>query len=71
MDINPSDLKMPLFSHDELLGNSFVRTLDDGTSYRATMLHKIQYLDAENHANIKSLVELVDGEFDEIMHRRP
>jgi hypothetical protein len=42
-----------------------VRTLDDGTSYRATVLLKSQDLDTENHANIKFLVEL--GEFDEIM----
>jgi hypothetical protein len=67
LDINPSDLKMPRFSPDKLLGKTFVRTLDAGTSYRATMLRKIQDLDAENHANIKFLVELGDGEFDEII----
>jgi hypothetical protein len=50
-----------------LLGKTFLRTLDDGTSYRATVLHKIQDLDAENHANINFLVELGDGEFDEII----
>jgi hypothetical protein len=61
LDINPSDFKMPQFSTDELLGKTFVRKLDDGTSYRATVLHKIQDLDAENHANIKVLVELGDG----------
>jgi hypothetical protein len=44
-----------------------VRTLDDGTSYRATVLWKIQDLDAENHANIKFLVKLGDGEFDDII----
>jgi hypothetical protein len=54
-----------------------VCTLDDGSNYRATVLRKIQDLDAENHANIKFLVELGDGEFNEIIaygtlwHRRP
>jgi hypothetical protein len=41
---------MPRFSPDELIGKTFVLTLDDGNSYRATVLHKIQDLDAENHA---------------------
>ena len=44
-----------------------MRTLDDGNSYRATVLRKIQDLEAENHANIKFLVELGDGKFDEII----
>jgi hypothetical protein len=50
-----------------LLGKTFVRTLDDGKSYRANIGRKIQDLHAENHANIKFLVELGDGAFDEII----
>jgi hypothetical protein len=72
LDINPSDLRM------QLIVNTFVRTLDDGIRYRATVLRKIQDLEAENHVNIKFLVELGDGKFDEIIaygtlcvHRRP
>jgi hypothetical protein len=64
VDGNPSDLNMLRFSPDKLLQKHFVHTLDDGTSYRATVLHKIQDLDAENHANIKFMVELGDGKFD-------
>jgi hypothetical protein len=67
MEIPPFSLKLPRFSPDELLGKTFVRTLDDGKSYRATIVRKIQDLDAENHTNIKFLVELGDGAFDEIM----
>jgi hypothetical protein len=67
LDIPPSSLKLPRFSPDELLGKTFVRTLDDGQSYRATVVRKIQDHDAENHANIKFLVELGDGAFDEII----
>jgi hypothetical protein len=66
LDINPSDLKMPQFSPDEFLGKTFVRTLDDGNSYKATVLRKIQDHDAENNTTIKFLVELGDGIFDEI-----
>jgi hypothetical protein len=50
-----------------LLDKTFARTLDDGKSYRATIVRRIQDLDVEHHANIKFLVELGDGEFDEIM----
>ena len=67
MDINPSDSKMPQFSPNELIGKTFVRTLDDGNSYRATLLLKIQDHETENHANIKFLVELGDSKFDEII----
>jgi hypothetical protein len=59
LDLNPSDLKMPRFSPDELLGNSPVRTLDDCTSYRATVLCKIQDLDTENHATSSFWLNLV------------
>jgi hypothetical protein len=60
-------LKLPRFSPDELLGKTFVRTLDDGQSYRATVVRNIQDHDAENHDNNKFLVELGDGAFDEII----
>jgi hypothetical protein len=67
LDINPSDLKLPRFSPDELIGKLFVRDLEDGKSYRARVVRKIMDQDAENHKNIKFLVELGDGEFDEII----
>ena len=67
LDINPSDLKLPRFSPDELIGKLFVRELEDGKSYRARIVRKIMDHDAENHKNIKFLVELGDGEYDEII----
>jgi hypothetical protein len=67
MDIPTSSLKLPRFSPDELLGETFVLTLDDGKSYRATIVRKIQDLDTENHANVKFLVVLGDGACDEII----
>ena len=67
LDINPSDLRLPRFTPEELLGKVFVRNLDDNKSYRAKVIRKIIDQDAENHKNIKFLVELGDGEFDEII----
>jgi hypothetical protein len=65
LDIDPSKLQLPHFSPEEFLGQTFVRTMDDGRNVRAKILCKIQDLDTENHADIKFLVELDDGEFDE------
>jgi hypothetical protein len=70
LDINPSDLKMDPFSLDEFLGKTFVHTLDDGTSYRATILPQIKDLDSENLASIKFLTELGDCKFNEIIAYR-
>ena len=64
LDINPSDLKLPRFSPEELLGKTFLRQLDDGKSYRAKVIRKILDQDAENHQNIKFLLEIGDGKFD-------
>ena len=67
LDINPSDLKLPRFSPEELLGKTFLRQLDDGKSYRAKVIRKMLDQDAENHQNIKFLLEIGDGKFDEII----
>jgi hypothetical protein len=58
---------MPHFSPDELIGNSFVLTMDNGSNNKGTVLRKIQVHDAENQTNINFIVELGDGEFDEII----
>jgi hypothetical protein len=57
-DSPPISMNLPRFSPEELLGKSFVRTLDDGKSYRATFVRRIQDHDAENHNRNKFLVEL-------------
>ena len=49
---------MPRFSPDELMGKSLVCVLDDQTNYKAVVLETIQDYKAENHSNIKALVEL-------------
>jgi hypothetical protein len=41
--------------------------MDDGNTYRAQIIQKILNHEAENHQNIKFLVKLGDGDFDEII----
>jgi hypothetical protein len=68
LDIDPSELKLPRFSPDELVGKVLVRSWDDGKNYHAKVVRKIQDHDADCHKNInKFLVERGDGEYDEII----
>jgi hypothetical protein len=67
LEINPFDLKLPRFSPDELMGRTFLRQLHDGQKYHAKIHQKIQDNDAENHNKIKFLIEIGDGNFDEII----
>ena len=67
---NPADqseLKLPKFSPEELIGQSFIREMDDGQNYRARVVRKIIDKDAENHQHIKFLIEIGEGKFDEII----
>jgi hypothetical protein len=64
--INPSDLKLPCFSPDELLGQHFLHEID-GEKVYATVMKKILDRDAENHDKIKLLVQLRGGELEEVI----
>jgi Reverse transcriptase (RNA-dependent DNA polymerase) len=67
INVNPSDLKLPKFTPSELLGLTFLRELDDGNTYRATVARKIIDKEAEDHNHAKFLVEIGEGKFDEII----
>jgi hypothetical protein len=67
LELNPSDVKLPLFSPEELLGLTFLKTTDDGQTMRAKVVRKIRDQDADNHQKIKFLIEVGDGEMDEII----
>jgi Reverse transcriptase (RNA-dependent DNA polymerase) len=67
LNMDPSELKLPKFSPDELLGITFIRQLNDGKDYRAKVIRKIQDDDAANNQKIKFLVEVGDGKYDEIL----
>ena len=67
LDIASPELKLPHFSPDELLGLTFIRNMDDGTSCRAKVARKIIDNDAANHQKIKFLLELSDGTLEELI----
>jgi hypothetical protein len=67
LDIDPASLKLPHFSPDELLGLTFIRDMDDGRKFRATVARQIVDNDAANHQRIKFLVEMSHGQLDEII----
>jgi hypothetical protein len=67
LDIAPPDLKLPHFSPDDLLGLTFIRDMPDGRKFRASVARKIKDDDAENHQKIKFLVEMANGELDDII----
>jgi hypothetical protein len=58
--LNPTESRIPKFSPAELLGLSFLKQQEDGTMIRAKVTKKINDLDAQNHQNIKMLLEVGD-----------
>ena len=67
LDIDPPNLKLPHSSPDELLGLTFIRDIPDSRKVRATVARKIKDDDAANHQKIRFLVEMSDGELDEVI----
>ena len=65
--IDPTSIKMPRFSPDELIGLTFLCELDDGQVVRAKVIKKIHDIDAENHKNIKMLIKLGDEDVEELI----
>ena len=57
---NPSDVKLPQFSPDELLGATFLKENGENT-YRYEVVRKIEDMDAENHKNLKFLIQYGGG----------
>lgn len=65
---NPAEIRLPQFSPAELLGMTFLKQQEDGTMIRAKVTKKINDLDAENHENIKMLIEVGDeGGYEELI----
>jgi hypothetical protein len=59
--------KLPYFSPDELLGLTFIRDMDDGQKFRATIARKIVDADVANHQQIRLFVKMSDGQLDELI----
>jgi hypothetical protein len=66
VNVDPSELKLPYFTPDELLNRTFLHEVD-GQRMRARVVWKIMDNDAHNRQNIKFLLEIGAGEFDEII----
>jgi hypothetical protein len=67
LDIDPPALKLPHFTPDELLNLTFIRDMPDGRKFRATVARKIRDDDAADHQKIKFLVEMSNGQLDEVI----
>ena len=67
LSINPSELMLPKLSPEELLGLTFIRNRPDGQKVRAKVIKQVHDDDAANHQNIKFIIELGQGDLDEII----
>ena len=67
MGVDPSDIELPKFAPEELLGLTFLHETDSGERIRAKITRKIMDRDAENHQNIKFLVSCGDNDYEEII----
>jgi len=67
IDLSPSEYRLPSFAPDELLNRTFIRETEDGRKFRATVTKKIQEIDDSRQKRLRFLVELGDGEVDEII----
>jgi hypothetical protein len=66
-DLTPSKIRLPFFAPMDLLGKTFIREASDGQKFRAKVVRQIQELDDSNREWIKFLIELGDGDVDEIL----
>lgn len=67
LSIDPSKLMLPKLSPEELLGFTFLRDRQDGQSVRAKVVKQVWDDDAEDHQNLKFIIELGKGKIDEII----
>ena len=65
-DYYKEPVHLPTFSPDELLGMTILKD-DGGELVRAKVVRKIMDRDAENHDQIKFLLALGDGQFEELI----
>ena len=65
--IERSDLRLPKFTPEELLGLTFIRQTEDGQKVRAKIVRQIITLEDKAHENLKFLVELGESQYDELI----
>jgi hypothetical protein len=67
LNIDPSELMLPKLTPEELTGLTFIKESSNGQKIRAKVVRKINDDDAANHQNIKFLLEMGNGDVDEII----
>ena len=65
--VDPSEINLPTFSPQELLGMTFLHTTEDGQTIKAQVKRQIGDQSAQDHRDLKFLVELGDGTYEEIV----
>ena len=65
--VNPSDLKLPKFTPQELIGQTFTHDIGDGKAYKAKVVRQIMDKEAEDRKQVKFLIEIGDGELEELI----
>ena len=67
LGVDESLIEIPKFSPEDLLGLTFLKETPDGEKLRAKVTRKIMDRDAENHQNIKFLINCGDDAYEEII----
>ena len=66
-DVDPSEVELPKFAPDELIGLTFLRDTPDGQRVRAQVLQKVNDFESPNHKNLKFLLKLGDDDLEELI----
>ena len=66
-EVDPKQVQLPTFSPAELLGRDFIFKNSDGEPFKGKVIKRLNDLEGQNNENIKFIVEVADGEFEEIM----
>ena len=62
-----TDVTIPKFSSEELLGLTLTVPMDDGEQIRAKVVQKINDRQAQDYQQIKFLLSCGDGDFEQIV----
>ena len=65
--VDPSEVELPKFAPDELIGLNFLRQTPDGQRVWAQVLQKVNDFESLNHKNLKFLLKLGDGDLEELI----
>jgi hypothetical protein len=65
--LDPTEEILPRFSPDQLMGMSYLKTQEDGTVLRATVVRKLKDADSLSRKKIKFLLELGEGQLEELI----